>query len=176
MFLLLANDGHRGAVKEKIDQRKSFLHCEGWKSAHGRRWNVVNLSLFFPPPLRALLLARSWARSSLIATRSSLRPDPRAPLRAPLPCGGRGRPRTLLLHFFRQKTKEALQNITSHVDRPVQEFVGRCAILIVWACAHSYSMFNRITEKLIEATTPKHCFPYHIAVVIIAIIRRRRAQ
>ena len=83
---------------------------------------------------------------------------------------------SLFLHSFIQKIKEALKNITSHVDRPVRGFIGRCAILIIWACAHMYEMFNRMTEELIEATTPKHCFPYHIPVIHIPIMRRRRPQ
>ena len=107
---------------------------------------------------------------------SSLRPAPRPPLRERVPCGGRRRPRALYLHSLTQKIKETLKNITSHVDRPVRGFIGRCAILIIWACAHSYEMFIRMTEKLIEATTPKHCFPYHIAVIHIPIIHRRRPQ
>ena len=107
---------------------------------------------------------------------SSLRPAPRPPLRERVPCGGRRRPRALYLHSLTQKIKETLKNITSHVDRPVRGFVGRCSILIIWACSHICAMLNRVTEKVIETTTPKHYFPYHIAVIIITIIGRRRSQ
>ena len=64
MFLLLANDANRFAVQEKHRSTKR------------------------PPTLEnRLLLARSWTKSSLIATRSFLRPAPRAPLGPPPPCG-----------------------------------------------------------------------------------------
>ena len=81
-----------------------------------------------------LVVARSYARSSLIATRSSLRPAPRPPLRERVPCGGRRRPPALFLHSFIQKIKEALKNITSHVDRPRSRSVGLFSIRSIRAC------------------------------------------